>query len=113
MFKGLLEIRDLGVIDVRTIFGESLVLDGIHIDLVVELTKDQEALNDGKLSFSGETMLVAGKELRKIKLRVSRGRNLAVLIETAVKMFSFGPNDAAESLLMEHRRQLDVGSDTQ
>lgn len=111
MFRGLLEIRDLGIIDVRYIFGDASVLDGIQIDLVIELTKDQEILNDGKLSMCCETLIVEEIPLQKITLRVSRGRNLAVLIETAVKMLSIGCGGAAEKLLTDHQRKLNKGND--
>ncbi|QQS33182.1 MAG: hypothetical protein IPM50_00960 [Acidobacteriota bacterium] len=112
MFRGLLEIRDLGIIDVRAIFGDESVLDGVQIDLVIELTKDQEIVNDGKLSMCCESLTVEEIPLQKITLRVSRGRNLAVLIETAVKMLSIGYSNAAETLLTDHQRQLNTGIDT-
>jgi HPr kinase/phosphorylase len=106
MFRGLLEIRDLGIIDVQKIFGKDSVISSKPIDFVIELVKDIAPSTDGSLSIGGETIDICGVSFRRVALRVSRGRNLAVLIETAVKMLADGDNTAVETLLVTHRERM-------
>lgn len=106
MFRGIIEIRDLGIVDIASIYGDRYVLDSMPIDLVVELEKDGDRSNDGELDFGKETVEILGFSLTRVRLRVSRGRNLSVLIETAVRMLGRSSNPALEAMLNGHRELL-------
>lgn len=110
MFRGLVEIRDLGIVDIASIYGDSYVLASTPIDLVVELEKDGDISNDGELTFGKGSVEILGSSLTCIRLRVSRGRNLSVLIETAVRMLERGNNSALETMLDSHKELLRTAS---
>ncbi len=103
--RHLLEIRGLGLINVPEIFGEQAVRDGSVIELCVELRRTVEA---APLENAANDYAVAGGVIPKYVLPVSSGRNLATLVETAVRLHRNGGNaKAAELLIEEHARLLD------
>lgn len=102
----LLEIRGLGIINVRQLFGDAAVLNESRIDLCIELSKDAEVDRlDGALSES----CIAGCEIPQFVLPVNSGRNLSTLVETAVRIFRQHDRGAgtAELLMQKHQNLLD------
>lgn len=99
-----LEIRGLGIVNVRELFGVAAVCETIGIDLCIEFQQWDDA---GIIERVGAERLeheVLGIRRRKIILPVRPGRNLATLVETAVKIFltqNAGFN-AAEDMLSKH-----------
>src|SRR5215213_557291 len=79
----LLEIRGLGVINVSRAFGDAAVRDMSTIDLCIELQTDSDVERLGDLVQEKE---IAGVRIHKFVVPVSPGRNLATLIETAVRL---------------------------
>lgn len=103
----LLEIRGLGIINVPELFGESAVCDRSEIDLCIELRKWTEAtsnpLGDAIVEYH-----IAGGAIPKFVLPVSSGRNLATLVETAVRLYRNGASgEATERLIDQHAKLLD------
>lgn len=85
--KRWLEVRGLGVINVVELFGVGAFIEEKKLDLVIELEKwnpkkKYDRLGEGHLYFN-----VLGKDIPMFNLPVAVGRNLAILIETAVKYF--------------------------
>ena len=102
----LLEIRGLGVINVREVFGNKSTRRECNINICVELAKwsDSERIENVVEEFS-----VAGRVLPKFILPVSPGRNLATLVETAVRLYAtrgHGAN-AAQLLIKKQKALLD------
>ena len=95
---GLLEIRGLGVFDVRKAFGEEAMLVSSSIDLCIELRKNADIERVGNFVHEFE---IAGQKIPKFILPVTPGRNLAILVETAVRLYLNRYNGAAagDSLL--------------
>jgi HPr kinase/phosphorylase len=82
--KHLIEVRGIGIINVKDIFGVGSILDETSIELVVkletwELEKEYERLGSGDKYCSR----FLGVRIPKITIPVGPGRNLAVLVETA------------------------------
>ena len=80
----LLEIRGLGVINVSRAFGEAAVRPDSTIDLCIELQQDVDVERLGNVIHETE---IAGVPVQKFVIPVSSGRNLATLIETAVRLY--------------------------
>lgn len=101
----LLEIRGLGVINVSRAFGEAAVRSHSSIDLCIELQKDDvDVERIGNVVCEKEVLGVA---VHKFVIPVSSGRNLAILIETAVRLhINRDAGAAAAELLIEKQRAL-------
>jgi HPr kinase/phosphorylase len=84
ILRNLLEVRGLGLLDIRTIFGETAVRRKLKLRLIVQLVRR----NDGefeRLPLDAQFIDVLGTQIRTVKIQVAAGRNLAVLVEAAVR----------------------------
>jgi HPr kinase/phosphorylase len=84
--KDFLEVRGLGVLNIRTIFGETAVRPKMNLRLIVHLERagggETERLPSRELSED-----ILGVSVGKVILPVAAGRNLAVLLEAAVRNY--------------------------
>jgi len=86
MLKDFLEVRGLGVLDIRTIFGETAVRPKMNLRLVVQL--DRSGTTDTeRLPLHEQSDDILGVAVRKVVIPVAAGRNLAVLLEAAVRNY--------------------------
>lgn len=99
-----LEIRGLGIINIRDLFGVSAVGKKKQIDLCIELKKWSEAVTVERLGIDTDIEEILGIKVPKFVLPVSSGRNLAVLFETAVRIYLLrvAGFDAAQDLIAKH-----------
>jgi redox-sensitive bicupin YhaK (pirin superfamily) len=77
-------VRGLGLLDIKTIFGETAVRRKMKLKLVVQLVRR----NDGefeRLPLDSQYLDVLGLPIHMVKIQVAAGRNLAVLVEAAVR----------------------------
>jgi HPr kinase/phosphorylase len=90
MLKDYLEVRGLGLLNIRTIFGETAVRPKMRLRLVAHLErplKGPQAVPAERLPLSELTEEILGATLRKVIIPVAAGRNLAVLLEAAVRNY--------------------------
>ena len=89
MLKDFLEVRGLGVLNIRTIFGETAVRPKMNLKLIVHLEKPGQAgaATAERLPLHELTEDILGMPMRKIIIPVAAGRNLAVLLEAAVRNY--------------------------
>jgi HPr kinase/phosphorylase len=89
MLKDFLEVRGLGVLNIRTIFGETAVRPKMNLKLIVHLEKPGQAgaAAAERLPLHELSQDVLGMSMRKIIIPVAAGRNLAVLLEAAVRNY--------------------------
>ena len=89
LLKDYLEVRGLGMLNIRTIFGETAVRRRKNLKLIVELVKvtSSNHSTSDRLPLTASTETILGVDVRKVQLPVAAGRNLAVLIEAAVRNF--------------------------
>ena len=107
------ELRGIGVINARHIFGVGAVKPETNVDLVVnfELWDDNKAYD--RLGLETEYTTILGVEMPCYTIPVRPGRNLAVILELAAmnnRQKKMGYN-AAEALAREHDRLVDQGKD--
>ena len=81
MLKHYMEVRGLGILDVELLFGVGSTLDEMAIDLEVVLTPPVK--NIDRLGVEQKTSEILGLEVPCLRLPVTPGRNLAVLIAVA------------------------------
>jgi len=86
VLKDFLEVRGLGVLDIRTIFGETAVRPKMNLRLIVQL--DRSGTTDAeRLPLHEQSEDILGVAVRKVVIPVAAGRNLAVLLEAAVRNY--------------------------
>lgn len=86
LLQNLLEVRGLGLLDIRTIFGETAVRRKMRLKLVVKLVKRSDMLDEAqRLPLEAQTQNILGMDVRTVIVPVAAGRNLAVLTEGAVR----------------------------
>src|SRR5690606_23305402 len=84
LLMNLLEVRGLGLLDIRTIFGETSVRRKMKLKLVVHLVRSTPESFE-RLPTQDQTQDFLGVPIRRVMLQVAAGRNLAVLVEAAVR----------------------------
>ena len=89
LLKDFLEVRGLGVLNIRVIFGETAVRPKMNLKLIVHLEKSGQAgtTSTERLPLHELTEDVLGLPIREIVIPVAAGRNLAVLVEAAVRNY--------------------------
>ena len=86
LLQNLLEVRGIGLLDVRAIFGETAVRRKLRLRLIVHLVRRETMERDYERLPSEPLMQdVLGIPVRKVVIQVVAGRNLAVLVEAAVR----------------------------
>ncbi|MGB7543852.1 MAG: HPr(Ser) kinase/phosphatase [Burkholderiales bacterium] len=89
LLKDFLEVRGLGVLNIRTIFGETAVRPKMNLKLVVHLERPAHAgvSETERLPLHELSEDILGVTVKKVVIPVAAGRNLAVLIEAAVRNY--------------------------
>jgi len=89
LLKDFLEVRGLGLLNIRTIFGETAVRRRKNLKLIVELMKPAQRKTSQmeRLPLQASSQRILDVDVRKVQLPVAAGRNLAVLIEAAVRNY--------------------------
>ena len=89
VLKDFLEMRGLGVLNIRTIFGEAALRQRKNLKLIVHLAKPAatEGVPMERLPLNAGSERVMGVDIRRVTIPVAAGRNLAVLTEAAVRNY--------------------------
>jgi HPr kinase/phosphorylase len=86
LLQNLLELRGIGLLDIRAIFGETAVRRKMRLKLIVHLVRRQTMERDyERIPYEPLTQDVLGIPIRKVVIQVEAGRNIAVLVEAAVR----------------------------
>jgi HPr kinase/phosphorylase len=87
LIRDFLEVRGLGILNIRYLFGETAMKQQKNLKLVVELVHPQEIGEVGlnRLDMVASTESILGVAIPKVRVPVAAGRNLAVLVEVAVR----------------------------
>ena len=83
----LLEVRGLGILNIRRMFGDSAIKRNKRVRLVLHLAKLEEINPPAEARLQGlrDTRVILGVNVPVITLPIAPGRNLAVLVECAVR----------------------------
>lgn len=112
LLRDFLEVRGLGVLNIRTVFGETAVRPRKSLKLIIHLTKAGDANTPvDRLQMQAATQDVLGVPVRKVVIPVAAGRNLAVLVETAVRNYILQLRgiDSTREFIERHQRFMEQG----
>ena len=99
MVRHFMEIRGVGIINVKNMYGVGAVINSKSIDMVIHLELWDNNKNYDRLGLDEDFTAVLGVKLPKITLPVRPGRNLAIVIEVAAsnhRLKKMGYNGAQE-----------------
>jgi HPr kinase/phosphorylase len=112
MLKDFLEVRGLGLLNIRTIFGETAVRRKMKLRLICHLERPhlpggRDAAERLPLAELSEEIL--GVTVRKVNIPVAAGRNLAVLVEAAVRneILKLRGIDSTTEFLARQKQQME------
>jgi len=80
-----MEIRGIGIINIKDLFGIAAVRETKRIELVIELSEWDEAEEYDRLGFDDRVHEILGVGVAALRLPVRPGRNLSTLIEVAAR----------------------------
>jgi len=112
LLKDFLEVRGLGVLNIRTIFGEAALRPRKNLKLIVHLQRptglDPRLMDRLPLNAGSERLI--GVDIRKVTVPVAAGRNLAVLTEAAVRNYVLQLRgiDSTQEFIARQADQLDA-----
>jgi HPr kinase/phosphorylase len=86
LLANLLEVRGIGLLDIKAIFGETAVRRKMRLKLIVHLVRKETLEREfERLPYEPLYEDVLGMPIRRVIIAVDAGRNLAVLVEAAVR----------------------------
>ncbi|MGB4703720.1 MAG: hypothetical protein WBI18_01395 [Candidatus Saccharicenans sp.] len=107
--RNFMEIRGLGIINIKEIFGSRAILEEAPIDLVIRLKKWSRKMEIDRLGIKfPEDFELAGKKIPQMHIPVAPGRNIATLIEVACRVFALRKKgyEAARDIVRRLERKL-------
>ena len=112
MIRYYMELRGIGVINVRHIYGVGAVKPESNIDLVIKMERWEEGKAYDRLGLSSDVETLLGVQVPSVIIPVAPGRNLAVIMELAAmnnRQKKMGYN-AAEALAADLDQAIDTGT---
>jgi HPr kinase/phosphorylase len=114
ILQDLLEVRGLGILNIRSMYGDNAIKTNKYLRLIIHLSDFDESYQakEDRLTGTTSTTDILGLKVPVIHLPVAPGRNLAVLVEAAVRnhMLRIKGYNAAEDLIQRQQRQIEIQS---
>jgi len=101
ILRHFIEIRGIGILDVKSLYGVGAVKNHVDINMVIELERWEENKHYERLGLDTQYSEIIEVSIPKVTIPVSPGRNLSIIIETAARNFRekvMGYNPANEFL---------------
>ncbi len=115
LLRDFLEVRGIGVLNIRTIFGETAVRPKKNLKLIIHLVKAGTAALApiDRLQMQAVTEDILEVPVRKMVIPVAAGRNLAVLVEAAVRNYILQLRgiDSTREFIERHQRFMEMGGE--
>ncbi len=105
-----MEIRGLGILNIRDLFGVSSISGPKQINLSIRLKRWEDAGEVERLGLDASTTEILGVSVPQVLLPVSPGRNLSTLVETAVRVHLLRVRgyNAAQEFVARHSRMIEA-----
>jgi len=106
LLQNLLEVRGIGLLDIKAIFGETAVRRKMRLQLIVHLVRRETLERDyERMPYEPLYQDVLGVPVRKAVIQVVAGRNIAVLVEAAVRntILQLRGIDTYQEFVQRHR----------
>lgn len=109
MLRDFLEVRGLGILNVRAMFGASAIKQQRNLRLIVVLQDIEDAIQMDRLHGSRQIRKIQDVNIPEVTLPVGPGRNLAVLLEVAVRNHILNAKgyDASQAFIERQKRRLE------
>ena len=106
-----LEIRGLGIMNIRDLFGVSAISSTMTLDLSIKLERWDEGGHVDRLGIDAQAIEILGVDVPRLVIPVSPGRNLSTLVETAVRvqLLRVRGYNAARDFVERHNKILEEG----
>lgn len=85
LLQDFMEVRGLGVLNIRRLFGETAVKHKKNLKLIIHLTPADDWQSLDRLDMRASDREILGSVVPEVRIPVAVGRNLAVLVEVAVR----------------------------
>ena len=111
LIRYYMELRGIGVVNVRHLYGMGAVKPSCSVDLAIQMEPWDDDKAYDRLGLENEQASFVGVSIPQVTIPVRPGRNLAVIMELAAmnnRQKKMGYN-AAESLAYEHDMAIDQG----
>ena len=112
LLRNLLEVRGIGLLDIKAIFGETAVRRKMRLKLIVHLVRRETLEREyDRIPYEPLTQDILGIAVRKVVIQVEAGRNIAVLVEAAVRnaILQMRGINTYEEFVERHRRAMEQG----
>ncbi len=112
LLQNLLEVRGIGLLDIKAIFGETAVRRRMRLKLIVHLVRKETMERDyDRMPHEPLYQDVLGIPVRKAVIQVVAGRNIAVLVEAAVRntILQLRGVDTYQEFAQRQRRAMEAG----
>ena len=109
LLLNLLEVRGIGLLDIKAIFGETAVRRKMRLKLIVHLVRKETMEREfERLPHEPLYEDILGIGVRKVVITVDAGRNLAVLVEAAVRntILQLRGIDTYQEFIERHQRAM-------
>ncbi|MDH4227467.1 MAG: HPr(Ser) kinase/phosphatase [Deltaproteobacteria bacterium] len=80
-----IEVRGIGIVNIKDLFGITAIRDKKPVDIVVELVEWNASEEYERLGFEDKTVDILGVEVPYLKIPVSPGRSVATIVEVAAR----------------------------
>ena len=113
LLQNLLEVRGIGLLDIRAIFGETAVRRKMALKLIVHLVRRDSFERDyERMPAEPLAQDILGIPVRKAVIQVVAGRNIAVLVEAAVRntILQLRGIDTYADFVLRHQQAIDAGA---
>jgi len=111
LLQDFIEVRGLGLLNVRRMFGDTAIKRGKYLRLIIHIAQmDHDSLARlDRLTGTYSTRNVLGLEIPKVTVPLAPGRNMAIIVETAVRQYMLRQQDyeASEDFIARQRRAID------
>jgi HPr kinase/phosphorylase len=112
LLQNLMEVRGIGLLDIKAIFGETAVRRRMRMKLIVHLVRKETMERDfERMPHEPLRQDVLGIPVRKTVIQVVAGRNMAVLVEAAVRnsILQLRGVDTYQEFVQRQRRAMEEG----
>jgi len=114
LLLNLLEVRGIGLLDIKAIFGETAVRRKMRLKLIVHLVRKETMEREfERLPYEPLYEDILGIPVRKVVITVDAGRNLAVLVEAAVRntILQLRGIDTYQEFIARHQKAMEHGEE--
>jgi HPr kinase/phosphorylase len=111
LLQNLLEVRGIGLLDIQAIFGETAVRRRMRLKLIVHLVRKETMERDyERMPHEPLHQDILGIPMRKVVIQVVAGRNIAVLVEAAVRntILQLRGVDTYQEFVQRQRRAMEA-----